>query len=143
MKVRKVYHWIHPVEILIKIRSVHLHCCLTIRLTYVYDCFATWRLAVALQTKLSLSNKFSRNLGSMPKTSTHVLSTSRKHTTGVFVKIAGGCCRCTVLKAACYWLSNHCIPVQKCVSMLGELNQNRSSFVFDSDKGVFCHHSSS
>jgi len=54
----------------------------------------------------------------MPKTSTHVLSTSRKHTTGFVVKIAGGCCRCTVLKAACYWLSNHCIPVQKCVSML-------------------------
>ena len=99
--------------------------------------------AVALQTKLSLSNKFSKNLGSMPKTSTHVLSTSRKHTTGFLVKIAGGCCRCTVLKAACYWLSDHCIPVQKCVSMLGELNQNRSSLVFDSDKGVFCHHSSS
>jgi len=32
----------------------------------------------APQTKFSLSSKFSRNLGSMPKLSTHVLSTSRK-----------------------------------------------------------------
>ena len=42
---------------------------------------AVFTLAIALQTKISLSSKFLRNLGSMPKTFTHVLSTSRKHTT--------------------------------------------------------------
>ena len=46
-------------------------------------------LAVALRTKLSPSSKLSRNLGSMPKTPTHVLSTSRKHTTGLSEKLSG------------------------------------------------------
>jgi len=45
--------------------------------------------AVVLQIKISLSSKFSKNRGSMPKTSTRVLSTSRKHTTRFFVK---SCC---------------------------------------------------
>ena len=40
--------------------------------------------AVTVQTNFSLPNKFSRNLGSMPKTSTHILST--KHTNGSLVK---------------------------------------------------------
>ena len=39
-------------------------------------------LVLAPKTKCSLSSKFSRNLGSMPKTSAHGLSTSRKHSTG-------------------------------------------------------------
>jgi len=39
-------------------------------------------LAVALQTKISLSSKFSRNLGSIPKMSNRVLSTSINHTSG-------------------------------------------------------------
>ena len=36
--------------------------------------------------QVSLSSKFLRNLGSMPKTSTHALSNSRKHTTGFLLK---------------------------------------------------------
>jgi len=44
---------------------------------------------VALQIKFSLSSKFLRNLGSMQKTSTHVLSTSRKHTTRFLVNSFG------------------------------------------------------
>jgi len=50
----------------------------------------------------------------MLKTSSHDLSTSRKHTTGFLVKNFGECCGSTVLTAACYWPSNHCIP-QTCV----------------------------
>ena len=53
--------------------------------------------AVALQTKFSLYSKFSRNLGSMPKTSTYVLSTSRKHTSRFLVKIFGTCCWSTMV----------------------------------------------
>ena len=34
---------------------------------------------------------------SMPKTPTHVVSTSRKHMTGFLVKRFGGCCRSTEL----------------------------------------------
>jgi len=43
------------------------------------------------------------------------LSTSRKHTTGILVKSFGECCVSTVLTAACYWPSSHCIPAQTCV----------------------------
>jgi len=46
-------------------------------------------LAVVLQTTLSLSSKFLRNFGIMLQGSTHVLSTSRKHTTGYFGKSFG------------------------------------------------------
>ena len=52
--------------------------------------------------QISLSSKFLRNLGRMPKTSTHALSTSRKHTTRFLVKrFVVECCRSTVLTAAC------------------------------------------
>jgi len=91
-------------------------------------------LAVARQTKFSLSSKFSGNLGSMPKTSTHVLVISRKHTTRFLVKSA--CCGSTVFADACSWPSSHCISV--CV---GGLCHNCSLCVFDTDKGVCCHHS--
>jgi len=50
-----------------------------------------------LVSYLSLSSKFSRNLGNMQKTSTHILFTSRKHTTGFLVKSFGRCCGSTVL----------------------------------------------
>jgi len=76
--------------------------------------------AVALKIKFSLSSKFLRNLRSMPQTCTHVLSTSIKHTTGFLVKSSGQCCGSTVLTAACYWPSSHCIPAQKFVSVSGE-----------------------
>jgi len=51
----------------------------------------------------------------MLKTSSHALSTSRKHTTGFLVKSFGERCVSTVLTAACYWPSSHCIPAQTCV----------------------------
>jgi len=56
--------------------------------------------AVALQTKFSLFIKFSRNLGRKAKASTHVLSTSKKHTTRFLVKSFGRCCGSTVLTVA-------------------------------------------
>jgi len=93
---------------------------------------------IVLQTKISLSSKFSRNFGSMPKTFTHVLSTSRKHTTGFLMKSFGECCG-PVLTTACYWPSSHCIPAQKFVSASGKLNHNRSPLVLDSDKDACCH----
>ena len=75
----------------------------------------------------------------MPKTTTHVLSTSRKNTTEFLVKSFVECYGITVL-TTCYWSSSHCIPAQKFVPVSGELNHNRSPLVLDSDKGVFCHH---
>ena len=45
---------------------------------------------VALQNKFPLSSKFSRNPGSMPKTHTHVLSTSVKYMARFLVKSFGG-----------------------------------------------------
>ena len=47
---------------------------------------------LAIQTNFSLSNKFLRNLGSMPKTFTHIFTYSRKHTTEFLVKSFGECC---------------------------------------------------
>ena len=77
--------------------------------------------AVALQSKFSLSSKLRRNLGrtGISKTSTHVLSTSRKHTTGFVVKSYWECRGRTVLTAACYWPSSHCILAQKFVCCIG------------------------
>jgi len=52
----------------------------------------SWMLpvkVVAVQSKCSLSSKFSTNFESVQKTCTHVLSTSRKHTTGFLVKTLG------------------------------------------------------
>ena len=73
---------------------------------------------------ISLSGKFLRTLGNMPKTSTHALSTSRKHTIGLLVKRLVECCGSangrTVLTAACHWPSSHCILDQKFVSVSGE-----------------------
>ena len=97
--------------------------------------------AATIQTAFSLSSKVSRNLGSTPKTSTHVLSTSRKHTTGFVVKSFGKRCRGMVLSAACYWPSSHCIPAQKFVSVSTELNHNRSLWMLDSKKGWIDIHS--
>jgi len=66
---------------------------------------------------ISLSSKILRNLGIMQKTSSHALSTLREHTTGFFVKSFVECCVSTVLTAACYWQSSHCIPAQTFVSV--------------------------
>ena len=78
---------------------------------------AVFVLTIALQTK------FSANLRVIPTTSTHVLSTSRKHTARFIVKS---------LRTACFWPSCHCIPAQKFVSVLAELNHNRSPWMMDS-----------
>ena len=85
---------------------------------------------------ISLFGKFLRNLGSMPKTSTYALSTSRKHTTGFLVKSFGEWCGSTVLTAASYLPSSHCIPAPKLVSMSGKLNHNCSPLVLDSIRVV-------
>jgi len=61
---------------------------------------------------ISLSSKILRNLGSMLRTSSHALSTSRKHMTGFLVKSFGERCMSTVLTAACYWPPSHYIPAQ-------------------------------
>jgi len=95
---------------------------------------AVFILAIVLQAK------FLRNLGSMPKTFKHVLSTSRKPTTGFLVKSFGKRCGSTVLTTACYWLSSHCSPAQKLVSASGKLNHERSPLVLDSDKDACCHY---
>ena len=50
---------------------------------------AVFILPIALQTKISLSSKIVRNLGSMPTTFTHVSSTSKKYTIGFLVKSFG------------------------------------------------------
>ena len=73
----------------------------------------------------------------MPKTFPHVLSTSRKHSTGFLVKSFGEFCGSTVLTAACYWPSSHFIPAQKFVCASG--NHRRSPWVLDSDKDACCH----
>jgi len=86
--------------------------------------------------RISLSSKFLRNLGSMLKTSSHVLSTSRKHKTGFLVKSFKEFSVSAVLTTACCWPSSHCIPAQKLVSVLGELNHDRSPLVLNSDKDV-------
>jgi len=100
---------------------------------------AVFILAKVLQTKISLSSKFLRNLGSMPKTFTHVVSTSRKHATGFLVTSFGECCKNRVLTTTFYWPSSHCIPAQKFVSASGKLNHDRSPLVLDSDKGACSH----
>jgi len=64
-------------------------------------------LAIAVQTKISLSSKILRNLGRMPKTFTHVLSTSRQHTAEFLVKSFGKCCGSIVLTPDCYWPSRY------------------------------------
>jgi len=57
--------------------------------------------AIPLQTQFSLSSKFSRCIWSMPKTSAHVLSTSRKYTIGSIGKSYGECSGSTMLTANC------------------------------------------
>ena len=53
-------------------------------------------------------------------------------------------CRITMLMDASYWLSTHCIPVQKFVSVLTEANRKSQPFTigFGLDKGVCLHQSS-
>jgi len=57
----------------------------------------------SITDQISLSRKFLKNLGNMPKTPTHALSDSRKHTNGFLVKRFVEWCVSTVLTAACCW----------------------------------------
>ena len=68
---------------------------------------------------ISLSSQILRNLGRRLKTSSHALSTSRKYTTGFFVKSFGKRCGSTVLTVGSYWPSSHCIPAQTFVTVSG------------------------
>jgi len=63
--------------------------------------FSSWRYHYA--PDFHSPSSFLRNLECMPKTFTHVLSTSRKYTTAFLVKSFGECCGRTVLTVACYW----------------------------------------
>ena len=74
---------------------------------------------------ISLSSNILRNLGSMLKTSSHASSTSRKHTIEFLVKSFEECCRSTVLKAACYWPSSHCIPAKEVCVRVGRIKSRR------------------
>jgi len=76
--------------------------------------------AVALQTKFSLSTRFLRNLGSMPRRLYTCFVDLSKDLTSFLVKSFGECCGCAGLTAACYWSSGHCITAQKFVSVSGE-----------------------
>jgi len=104
---------------------------------------AVFVAATAVQNKFPLSSKVSRNPGSMPKTYTHVLSTSGMYMAGFRVKSFGECCANAVLTGISFWPPTNCIPVQKVVSLSTELTQNRSALVLDSDSGLRCRHSSS
>ena len=77
-----------------------------------------------------------RNVGSIPKMSTYVLSYCRNYMAKSLVKSFGESCRGMVLPAARYWPSNHCIPAQTFVSVWAGLNHNRSPWVLVFDKDV-------
>jgi len=64
---------------------------------------------------ISFSSNILRSLGSMLKTSSHALSTSRKHMTGFLLKNFGECCASAALTAACCWAPSHSILPQTCV----------------------------
>ena len=98
--------------------------------------------AVGQQNKIPLSIKFSRNLGNMPKTYTHVLSTSGKHTTGFLVKSLVECFGSMVLTAACYWPWSHFIPAQKFGSVSTELITTVHRGCWTPTSVCCCHHSS-
>ena len=91
-----------------------------------------WPMTIYHYTPSFLSLANLRNLGSMTKTSTHVLLTSRKHATGFLAKSFGECCGSAVLTAACYWPSSHWSPAQKFASLSAKFNHNHPPLVLDS-----------
>jgi len=86
---------------------------------------AVFVLVVAIQAIFSFSSKFLKNPGSMPKTSTYVLSTSRKHMTGFLMKSSGECCGSTVLTAACYWPSKSLYSCSEVCVYVGEVKSQQ------------------
>jgi len=106
------------------------------------DTSTVFVVAVALQTKFSLSRGFNfwEILGVCQKRP-HMFYWPRKHTTRFLVKSFGECWSSTVLTAACYWLSSCCIPAQKFMSVTAEWQPFTVGVGLD--KCVCCHHSSS
>jgi len=103
---------------------------------------AVFYVAVAQQNKIPLSNKFSRNLGNMPKTYTYALSTSGKYMAGFLVKSFGECCRSSLW----YWrpsVTGRQVTVFLLTIGVGGVKLQPFTVVLDSNKGVYCHHSSS
>jgi len=98
--------------------------------------------AVALQTKFSLSSKFSRNLECAKDDHTCFVDFEKAHHRVSPVKL-WGMLREYGIDNRLLLTSSNCIPVRKFVSVPREINHNRSPLVLDSDKGVCCHHSSS
>jgi len=60
---------------------------------------------------------------------------------GFFMKSFGECCGSMVLMDASCWPSTNCTSAEKIVFVSTKLNYNRLALVFDSDKGLCCHHS--
>ena len=87
--------------------------------------------------QISLTSKFLRNLGSMPKTSAHSLSTWESIRLGSLWKDL----LWSVPRVWCWRPSSYCIHCQKFVSVSGELNHDRWPLLLDSHKGVCCHRS--
>jgi len=91
--------------------------------------------------QISLSSKFLRNLGSMPKTSAHALPALRKH---------NDCVPCEKLWEVLreYNVESHLLLAFKslhsssevCIHV-GKIKSQHSPLVLESDKGVSCHHS--
>jgi len=88
---------------------------------------AVFVLDAALQTKFLFPNKYLRNFESMPKMSTHVLLTSKKHRAWFLVKSLGKCWESTAFAFTCYSRSSRCFPIQTLVPVSAELNHNGSS----------------
>jgi len=70
---------------------------------------AVFVAALALQKKFPLSSKLSMNPGSMPKTYTCFVDLEKAYDR-FLVKRFEERCGSTVLMAACFWPSSHCIP---------------------------------
>jgi len=70
--------------------------------------------------QISLSSKFLRNVGSMPKRSTCFVNLEKAYDRVPREKLLG-VLRESELAAACHWLSSHCIPAQKFVCV-GKVN---------------------
>ena len=67
--------------------------------------------AIAIKTTFHSPAQILRNLGSMLKTSSPALSTTRKHKTGLLLKSFGECCVSTMLTSACYKSLSSCSEV--------------------------------
>ena len=104
-------HKLHGISLLSLLGQVYAKClekrCREIIEPKLGDTQCGFRPGRSTTDQISLSSKFSRNLGTMPQASTHILSTSRKHTAVFLVESFGKCCGNMVLTAAFYWPLSH------------------------------------